>query len=107
MVSRKVQGYAATIIKLMGTIPGLVKKTACSATAQNSSGGVWHYNDSTECQGLHRKPACKIEITSRRRRRRRRRKRRRGRRSRGIARMSWFRQQICHRGRCMAVCGRG
>jgi hypothetical protein len=21
--------------------------------------------------------------------------------------MSWFRQQICHRGRCMAVCGRG
>jgi hypothetical protein len=21
--------------------------------------------------------------------------------------LSWFRQQICHRGRCMAICGRG
>jgi hypothetical protein len=21
--------------------------------------------------------------------------------------LSWFRQHICHRGRCMAVCGRG
>jgi hypothetical protein len=31
----------------------------------------------------------------------------RGRAKNWLLSLSWFHQQICHRGRCMAICGRG